>query len=160
MKRIAFTILLGLGIATTSYANSHADTTTNKGTAATQMQDEGVFVIYETQPEFPGGVAELMKYIQKNVQYPTICKEQGIQGRVIVQFAVNPDSTISDVQVVKPVNPYFDEEAIRLVKAMPKWKPGEQRGVPVKVRFTLPVTFRLPKEETATVDSLTTSTNK
>jgi TonB family protein len=160
MKRTISMILLGLGILATSYANSHAATRANKETATTQMQDEGVFVIYETQPEFPGGMAELMKYIQKNIQYPSICKEKRLQGRVIVQFVVNTDSTINDVQVIKPVNPYFDKEAIRLVKSMPKWKPGEQYGKPVQVRFTLPVTFRLPKEETVKTDSLATSTNK
>lgn len=121
---------------------------------------DGVFYVVETRPEFPGGMEALMKYLKDNTRYPAICKEQGIQGRVIVQFVINPDSTISDIQVIKPVNPHLDKEATRVVKAMPKWKPGEQRGVPVKVRFTLPVTFRLPKEETVKTDSLTTSINK
>jgi protein TonB len=94
-----------------------------------------------------------MKYLQKNMRYPKVCKEQGLQGRVIVQFVVNTDSTISDVNVIKPVNPHFDKEALRVVKAMPKWKPGMQRGEPVRVRFTLPVTFRLP-EDTVKVDAV------
>ena len=113
--------------------------------------------VVEQQPEFPGGMAELMKYLQKNTRYPQICKEQGVQGRVIVQFVVNTDSTITDVNVVKSVNPHLDEEAVRVVKAMPKWNPGKQRGEPVRVRFTLPVTFRLPKD-TVRVD--TVSVNK
>ena len=115
--------------------------------------ENGVFYSVETQPEFPGGMAELMKYLQKNIRYPKVCKEQGLQGRVIVQFVVNTDSTISDVNVVKPVNPHFDKEAVRVVEAMPKWKPGTQRGKPVRVRFTLPVTFRLP-EDTVKVDAV------
>ena len=97
----------------------------------------------ENQPEFPGGMAELMKFLQKNMKYPSICQEQGIQGRVIVQFVVNTDGSIVDAQVVKPVNPYLDKEALRVVSIMPKWSPGKQRGKAVRVRFTLPVTFRL-----------------
>ena len=119
----------------------------------TEPDENSIFQVVETQPEFPGGIAELMKYLQKNMRYPKVCKEQGLQGRVIVQFVVNTDSTISDVNVIKPVNPHFDKEALRVVKAMPKWKPGPQRGKPVRVRFTLPVTFRLP-EDTVKVDAV------
>ena len=118
-----------------------------------EPDENAIFQVVETQPEFPGGIAELMKYLQKNMRYPKVCKEQGLQGRVIVQFVVNTDSTISDVNVIKPVNPHFDKEALRVVKAMPKWKPGTQRGKPVRVRFTLPVTFRLP-EDTVKVDAV------
>ena len=119
----------------------------------TEPDENSIFQVVETQPEFPGGMAELMKYLQKNLSYPQICKEQGLQGRVIVQFVVNTDSTISDVNVIKPVNPYLDQEAVRVVKAMPKWNPGKQRGEPVRVRFTLPVTFRLPAD-TVKVDAV------
>lgn len=106
-------------------------------------KEEEIFQVVENQPEFPGGMAALMEYLKKNMKYPTICQEQGIQGRVIVQFVVNSDGSIVDPQVVKPVNPYLDKEALRVVSTMPKWKPGEQRGKKVRVRFTLPVTFRL-----------------
>ena len=115
--------------------------------------ENSIFQVVEIQPEFPGGIAELMKYLQKNIRYPKVCKEQGLQGRVIVQFVVNTDSTISDVNVIKPVNPHLDKEALRVVKAMPKWNPGKQRGEPVRVRFTLPVTFRLPAD-TVKVDAV------
>ena len=115
--------------------------------------ENSIFQIVETQPEFPGGMAELMKYLQKNIRYPQICKEQRVQGRVIVQFVVNTDSTITDVNVVKPVNPYLDKEAVRVVEAMPKWIPGKLHGEPVRVRFTLPVTFRLPAD-TVKVDTV------
>lgn len=106
-------------------------------------KEEEIFQVVENQPEFPGGMVELKKYLQKNIKYPTICQEQGIQGRVVVQFVVNSDGSIVDAQVIKPVNPHLDKEAVRVVNAMPKWKPGEQRGKKVRVRFTLPVTFRL-----------------
>ena len=119
--------------------------------------NDGIFQVVENQPEFPGGMAELIKYLKKNLRYPQICKEQGVQGRVFVQFVVNTDSTITDVDVIKPVNPHLDEEAVRVVKAMPKWNPGKQRGEPVRVQLFLPITFRLPKD-TVKVD--TVSTNK
>lgn len=114
--------------------------------------ENGIFQVVELPPEFPGGMKALMEYLKQHIRYPKVCKEQGLQGRVIVQFVVNPDSTISDAQVIKPVNPHFDKEALRVVNAMPKWKPGEQRGKPVRVRFTLPVTFRLP-DDTVKVES-------
>ena len=106
-------------------------------------KEEEIFQVVENNPEFPGGMAELMKYLQKNIKYPPICQDQGIQGRVIVQFVVNTDGSIVDPQVVKSVNPHLDKEALRVVSTMPNWKPGEQRGKKVRVRFTLPVSFRL-----------------
>ena len=115
--------------------------------------ENSIFQVVETEPEFPGGMAELMKYLEKNLRYPQICKEQGVQGRVIVMFVVNTDSTITDVNVIKSVNPHLDEEAVRVVKAMPKWNPGKQRGEPVRVQLFLPVTFRLPKD-TVKVDTV------
>ena len=106
-------------------------------------EEEQIFQVVEDDPLFPGGIQELMKYLQKNIKYPSICQEQGIQGRVIVQFVVEKDGSIADVQVIKAVNPYLDKEAVRVVSTMPKWSPGKQRGKPVRVRFTLPVTFCL-----------------
>ena len=106
-------------------------------------EEEQIFQVVEDDPQFPGGIQELMKYLQKNIKYPSICQEQGIQGRVIVQFVVEKDGSIADVHVIKAVNPYLDKEAVRVVSTMPKWSPGKQRGKPVRVRFTLPVTFRL-----------------
>lgn len=106
-------------------------------------EEQQIFQVVENMPEFPGGNAALMAYLKKNIKYPTICQEQGIQGRVIVQFVVNADGSIVDPQVIKPINPYLDKEALRVVSGMPKWKPGEQRGKAVRVKFTLPVTFRL-----------------
>lgn len=114
-----------------------------------EADENGIFQVVEKQPQFPGGMAALVEYLKKNIRYPAICKEQGLQGRVIVQFVINTDSTISDAQVIKPVNPHFDKEALRVVNAMPKWIPGEQRGKPVRTRFTMPVTFRLEEPKKA-----------
>ena len=105
--------------------------------------EEEIFQVVENMPEFPGGMGALMKFLGKNIKYPTIAQENGVQGRVIVQFVVNKDGTIVDPVVVRSVDPYLDKEALRVVKAMPKWKPGMQRGKTVRVKYTVPVTFKL-----------------
>ncbi len=102
-----------------------------------------IFTVVEKQPEFPGGNTELMKYLGKAIKYPVIAQENGIQGRVVCSFVVNRDGSIVDIQVMRGVDPSLDKEAIRVISEMPKWKPGEQRGKPVRVRFILPVQFRL-----------------
>ncbi|MBQ0153554.1 MAG: TonB family protein [Bacteroidales bacterium] len=108
-----------------------------------EEEENVVFVIVEKQPEFPGGTQAMMKYLSENIKYPMIAQENGIQGRVICQFVVNKDGSIVDIQVVRSVDPSLDKEAIRVIKSMPKWKPGMQRGKAVRVKFTLPVVFRL-----------------
>ena len=102
-----------------------------------------IFTVVERQPEFPGGTAELFKYLSKAIKYPVIAQENGIQGRVVCSFVVNRDGSIVDIQVMRGVDPSLDKEAVRVISVMPKWKPGEQRGKPVRVRFILPVQFRL-----------------
>ncbi|MDR0332734.1 MAG: TonB family protein [Dysgonamonadaceae bacterium] len=102
-----------------------------------------IFVVVEVQPEFPGGNAAMMSWLSSNMRYPVIAQENGIQGRVITNFVVERDGSITDVQVVRGVDPSLDREAIRVVSAMPRWTPGQQRGQAVRVRFTLPVVFRL-----------------
>ncbi|CAK7004592.1 MAG: hypothetical protein PETM_00139 [Petrimonas sp.] len=104
---------------------------------------EEIFVVVEEQPEFPGGNTAMMKFLSDNIKYPVIAQENGIQGRVITNFVVERDGSISDVQVVRGVDPSLDKEAIRVIQSMPKWKAGRQRGSAVRVRFTLPVVFRL-----------------
>lgn len=104
---------------------------------------EEIFVVVEEMPEFPGGQAALMKFLSDNIRYPVIAQENGIQGRVICSFVVERDGSITDVQVVRGVDPSLDKEAVRVIQSMPKWKPGKQRGKPVRVRFTLPIVFRL-----------------
>ncbi len=108
-----------------------------------EPEEEEIFQVVEQMPEFPGGMAALMTWLSKNIKYPTIAQENGTQGRVIVQFVVNRDGTIIDPVVAKGVDPYLDKEALRVIAAMPKWNPGMQRGKAVRVKFTLPVQFKL-----------------
>ena len=108
-----------------------------------EVEEQQIFQVVEEMPEFPGGMAECMKWLGKNIKYPTISQENGVQGRVIIQFVVNRDGSIVDAQVARGVDPYLDKEALRVVGLMPKWKPGKQRGKEVRVKYTLPVMFRL-----------------
>ncbi|MDD3038433.1 energy transducer TonB [Bacteroides sp.] len=108
-----------------------------------EPEEQTIFEVVEQMPEFPGGQAALMQYLGKNIKYPTIAQEQGTQGRVIVQFVVNKDGSIVDALVMRSVDPYLDKEALRVINTMPKWTPGKQRGKPVRVKYTVPVTFRL-----------------
>lgn len=102
-----------------------------------------VFVIVEEMPQFPGGDLALRQWIASNIKYPVIAAENGIQGRVFVQFVVNTDGSITDVRVARGVDPSLDQEAIRVVRTLPKWKPGKQRGKPVRVSYTVPINFQL-----------------
>jgi len=114
--------------------------------AAAKVEEEDdnvVFVVVESMPSFPGGDAALFKYLNDNIKYPVIAQESGIQGRVICQFVVNRDGSIVDIEVVRSVDKSLDAEAIRVIKNMPKWSPGKQRGKTVRVKYTLPVNFRL-----------------
>jgi protein TonB len=108
-----------------------------------EVEEQQIFQVVEEMPEFPGGMGECMKFLGKNIKYPTISQENGVQGRVIVQFVVNRDGSIVDPVVVRGVDPYLDKEALRVISMMPKWKPGKQRGKAVRVKYTVPVMFRL-----------------
>jgi protein TonB len=109
-----------------------------------EEEEEEIFMVVETMPEFPGGQQEMMKYIGTNIKYPVIAQENGIQGRVICQFVVEKDGKVTDIKVVRSSgDESLDEEAVRLINSMPKWKPGKQRGKPVRVKYTVPVNFRL-----------------
>ena len=108
-----------------------------------EVEEQQIFQVVEEMPEFPGGMGECMKFLSKNIKYPTISQENGVQGRVIVQFVVNRDGSIVDPVVVRGVDPYLDKEALRVISTMPKWKPGKQRGKAVRVKYTVPVMFRL-----------------
>ena len=105
--------------------------------------DEVIFQVVENQPEYPGGMPELYEFLRKNVKYPPIAKESGIQGRVFVNFVVEKNGSISNVKVLRGIGGGCDEEAIRVVKSMPKWKAGKQRGKAVRVSFNLPIKFTL-----------------
>lgn len=102
-----------------------------------------VFDIVENMPEFPGGMGALNKFLRENVRYPVVAQENGVQGRVTIQFVVEKDGSVSDVKVAKSVDPSLDKEALRVVKSMPKWIPGKQNGAAVRVKYMVPVTFRL-----------------
>jgi TonB family C-terminal domain len=110
------------------------------------VQDNAPPQVYshvEVPPQFPGGEAELMKWLHENIQYPIIAMEQGIQGRVVLRFVVGPDGSVGQIEVVRSLDPSCDREAVRQVGRMPKWIPGKQNGNPVYVYYTLPVLFRL-----------------
>ena len=103
-----------------------------------------IYVVTETMPEFPGGMQEMMRFIKENIVYPVEAAQKGIQGRAICQFVVEKDGSISNVVVIRSSGDRdLDNEAIRVVQSMPQWKPGKQRGVPVRVKYTIPVSFRL-----------------
>ncbi|MDF1673998.1 MAG: energy transducer TonB [Vicingaceae bacterium] len=97
----------------------------------------------ETMPDFPGGEQAMMKFIIKNIEYPTIAQENGISGKVFIRFVVDKDGSITDVKTVRGISSELDNEAIRVIKMMPKWTPGTQLGKPVRVMFTLPINFTL-----------------
>ena len=106
-------------------------------------EETKVFDVVEQMPSFPGGPSALFEYLSKNIKYPVVAEENGVQGRVIVTFVVEKDGSITDVRVVKSVDPSLDKEAQRVVKSMPRWIPGKQNGSAVRVKYTVPVTFRL-----------------
>lgn len=99
----------------------------------------------EISPMFEGGQAALLKFLGQQIRYPVVDIEQGVEGRVICTFVVEKDGSITDIQVLRGVSPSIDKEAVRVVSAMPKWKPGYQNGNPVRVKFTLPIVFRISK---------------
>ena len=106
-------------------------------------EENKIHEIVEQMPSFPGGMSALMSWLSQNIKYPVIAAENGVKGRVIVQFVVEKDGSITDVQVVKSVDPSLDKEAARVIKSMPHWIAGRQNGSPVRVRYTVPVTFKL-----------------
>lgn len=109
-----------------------------------EVSDEvPVFQVVEEMPEFPGGMGECLKFLGKNIKYPVEAQKAGVQGKVIVQFVVEKDGNIANPKVVRSIDPDLDGEAIRVISIMPKWKPGMQKGQPVRVKYTVPVTFRL-----------------
>lgn len=113
------------------------------GPAPVEEETEEIFEVVEEAPEFPGGMEKLYKYLGENIRYPEIAQENGIQGRVYVQFVVERDGSPTQLVIVRGVDASLDKEAMRVIKGMPKWKPGKQRGKPVRTKFTLPVHFRL-----------------
>ena len=108
--------------------------------------------VVEDMPEFPGGSQKLLEYLKENTHYPEIAEKNGVQGRVVVTFTVEKDGSITEAKIVKSVDQSLDEEAFRVVKSMPKWKPGMCNGEPTRVKYTVPITFRLPESNEDTTD--------
>lgn len=108
-----------------------------------EVVEQEIFQIVEEMPEYPGGEKKLLEYVGKSVKYPQIARESGIQGRVFVNFVIEPDGSVSNVKVLRGIGGGCDEEAMRVIKSMAKWKPGKQRGKAVRVSYTLPVNFKL-----------------
>lgn len=111
-------------------------------------QEKKVFDVVEQMPRFSGGDAALMKYLSENIKYPETAEKNGAQGRVVCNFVIEQDGSVSNVEILKSVEESLDKEAIRVIKAMPKWYPGRQNGMPVRVKYTLPITFRLDTPKT------------
>ncbi len=108
-----------------------------------EEEDTQVFFIVEDMPEFPGGELALRQFIANAIKYPVIAQENGIQGRVYVTFVVDADGSVSEPRIARGVDPSLDKEALRVVSQLPKWKPGRQRGKPVRVSYTVPINFQL-----------------
>lgn len=128
--------------------STEADASTQIEAPIEVQQEEEVeevlnFYVIEEKPEFPGGNEVLMSWIAKNIKYPEIAKENGVQGKVFVQFVIGKDGKVTDVTVIRGVDPSLDKEAVRVIQSMPPWKPGKQRGKPVKVSFQIPINFKL-----------------
>lgn len=111
-------------------------------TAQTKKNDM-VFDVVEVMPQYPGGQIAMLKYLMENIKYPEQAMKEGIQGRVTVRFIVEKDGSISDVRPILSVHPLLNKEAVRVVESMPKWTPGKHNGKPVRVRFNVPVMFKL-----------------
>lgn len=105
--------------------------------------ENDVYTIVENMPEFPGGQDSLFKFLAKNIIYPKEAKEKGIQGKVYVNFTIEEDGSVNHVKIIRGVHPLLDNEAVRVIKLLPKWKPGTQRGKTVKVSYNLPITFNM-----------------
>jgi TonB family protein len=149
--------------ANSAYAqkNEPAKTTTSpQDTTKNIRQNDETFVVVEKQPEFPGGTEAMMKFLSDNIQYPEEAKKKGVQGRVICNFIVRKDGSITDADIVRGVDPLLDEEAIRVINSMPKWQPGMQRGKVVDVRYTLPIVFRLQNEKKPAQNTITVTEEK
>jgi TonB family protein len=106
-------------------------------------EEDVIFTVVEVDPEFPGGVSELMKFLQANLRYPEKAREEGQGGTIFVSFVVEKSGEISGMKILRGVSPELDEEAMRVIGMMPRWKPAQQRGEPVRVQFNLPIRFVL-----------------
>jgi len=148
LKILFFTVLLMHFSLVLSAQNTAEDNTAFPPVPMDEAAQEETFVIVEQMPEFPGGQAALMKYLSSNIKYPDECRKMGIEGKVYVKFVVDKTGSITDTKLLRgvPDGKLLENEAIRVIKTMPKWKPGNQSGKPVSVYFTLPISFKLNSE--------------
>ena len=135
VKKLFLVAVLSVLATSHAFSQSNQQDKETEGTKSSQVIEE--------MPMFPGGEKALLAYLKENLKYPAVASENGIQGRVIVLFKVEADGSLTDVRIGGSVDPSIDREALRLVKAMPKWIPGKQDGKPVPVKFQLPITFSL-----------------
>lgn len=138
MKKIVLTIALAL-MGTALMAQNDDATETRPISAI----EEEVFVVVEEEPEFPGGMEALYRYLASNIKYPELAKKEKIQGTVYVSFVVEKDGSVTNIKVLRDIGAGCGEEAVRVVRQMPKWKPGRQRGQRVRVQYNLPIKFSL-----------------
>lgn len=108
-----------------------------------EIEEQQIFLVVENMPEFPGGEAAMYKFIGKNIVYPRMAKESGISGRVFITFVVERDGSVTDVKILRGIGGGCDEEAVRVIRKMPRWSPGKQRGKPVRVQYRMPIKFTL-----------------
>ena len=134
MKKLFALLLLTMAV---PFANAQQPVSNN------DENNEAIFSVVENEPEFPGGVEALYKFISKNVVYPKKALKNGIEGKVVVEFVIEANGSVTKVKVFKSVNPDLDKEAVRVVSMMPKWKPGSQGGKNVRSRFRIPINFQL-----------------
>ena len=134
MKKLFALLLLTMAV---PFANAQQPVSNN------DENNEAIFSVVENEPEFPGGVEALYKFISKNVVYPKKALKNGIEGKVVVEFVIEANGSVTNVKVFKSVNPDLDKEAVRVVSMMPKWKPGSQGGKNVRSRFRIPINFQL-----------------
>lgn len=150
MKKKLFLLCLVMIVIVRSLNAAHlkvepiADVTEMESIQEKEVEEELVYVVVENMPEFVGGQSAMLKYIDQNLHYPVAAQRNGIQGRVICQFVVNKDGSISDIEVVRSVGDMsLDNEAIRIIASMPHWIPGKQHGEVIRVKYTLPINFCL-----------------
>lgn len=145
MKKVLKLLSLAFVLANTclqvNAQNSNANNTASESKYVYNM------AMVEVQPEFPDGIQALYKWLLENINYPAEAIEEGVQGKIIVEFVISTTGEIENARVLRGRHPALDKEAIRVVKAMPKWTPGSNNGKPVKVLYTLPVTFKLPQKQ-------------
>ena len=134
MKKLFALLLLTMAV---PFANAQQPVSNN------DENNEAIFSVVENEPEFPGGVEALYKFISKNVVYPKKALKDGIEGKVVVEFVIEANGSVTNVKVFKSVNPDLDKEAVRVVSMMPKWKPGSLGGKNVRSRFRIPINFQL-----------------